>query len=264
MTKKSMLNPNNASPRLKSLTTWVAFICLVTLPTLLNAKCAEGCLKCKGNNVCQVCDAVSLYVLSEGECLKQKLEFCLLTFNLYSCLQCYPGFYTELNGKCVRNPEGVNEIKNCLVYESYTRCKTCKQYYFLGEDGKTCERIKTEPITNCTVYEKDKVCITCGDFILSTDRSRCDVPEFPDKKCMFYSNKTSCKKCKENYYLDKNYYIRHINTYYQYLATKFQQYYISQESTVNIPVCEAKTLIKNCLIPKGNHKCAQCTEPEPG
>lgn len=258
MLKGNTKHPHSANLSPLPLWTCLLLLCVLILPNPTHAKCAEGCLKCKGNNICEVCDASSLYVLSEGECLKQDLEFCMLTFNLYSCLQCYPGFYTELNGKCVREPEGVNQIKSCLVYQSYTRCKTCKQYYFLSNEGKTCERITLEPITNCTVYEKDNSCLTCGDFILSSDKSRCDAPEFPDRKCMFYSNKTSCKVCKENYYLDQNYYIRHASTYFQYLMSKFNQYFVTQESTVNVPVCEAKTLIANCLVPKGNHKCQEC------
>lgn len=223
-------------------------------------KCAEGCIKCEGNNVCSICDASSLYVLSNGECVKQSLEFCLLSFNLFSCLKCYPGFYLELNGKCVKNPESINEIPFCKEYDSFTRCKTCKQFYYLTDERQKCERITGDVIENCVVYQDNTQCKTCGDYILSSNKLRCDPPEYSDPKCMFYSEKTSCTSCKEGYYYDKNYYIRHVVDYYQLLITSYKNYYMNQESTINVQVCEKKTLIENCLEPLGNHKCALCKE----
>lgn len=233
---------------------------MLVLVHQLNGRCAEGCLKCLGNNVCSICDASSLYVMINGECVKQNLEFCLYTFNLNSCLVCYPGFYLEISGKCVKNPEGVNQIENCKEYESYTRCRTCYQYYFLTDEGRQCEKVENNPIENCIVYESNSTCKVCGDYVISSDGTRCDIPQIEDKKCMFYSDKTYCAECQDEYYLDKNFYIRHIEDFYQYIFQARFKYYINQHSLINIPVCEKKTLIQNCLIPSGNHKCELCKD----
>ena len=184
------------------------------IPVFTNQRCAEGCLKCEGNNICSVCDSASLYVMINGECIKQDLEFCLYTFNLNTCLVCYPGFYLELSGKCVKNPESVNSIDNCKEYESFTRCKSCYQYYYIIDEGRGCQKIESDPIENCIVYEADKKCKVCGDYIISSDGSRCDPPQNEDKMCMFYSDKTSCSECQDEYYYDKNYYLRHIQNFY--------------------------------------------------
>ena len=165
------------------------YLLILLFLSTIHSKCAEGCLKCEGNNICSVCDSSSLYVMTNGECVRQSLEFCLLSFNLFTCLKCYPGFYLELNGKCVKNPEGVNEIPFCKEYESFTRCKTCNQFYYLVEEGQKCERITGDVIENCIVYDTNTECKTCGDFILSTNRLRCDPPKYDDPYCMFYSEK---------------------------------------------------------------------------
>ena len=224
------------------------------------SKCAEGCLKCKGHNICEICDSSSLYVLSNGECVKQTMDFCLLTFSLKSCLMCYPGYYLERSGKCVKNPEGVNQIANCKVYDSYTRCKTCYQYYYLADAGQTCREIEGDVIENCVVYDSSSVCQVCGDYILSSQKNRCDPPKYSDKKCMFYSDKTTCRKCKDGFYFDKNFYIRNIASLYEYLTLTFKNYYYHQYSIVNVPTCEKKTLIENCEEPLGNHKCQKCAD----
>lgn len=100
--------------------------------------CSSGCLKCDGNNKCLVCDATSLYVPVEDSCKKQYLEFCLLAYEIGICTLCYPGYYLEINNRCVTNPTGPNEIQYCLEYRTFHHCKRCQKNYYLSEDNRSC------------------------------------------------------------------------------------------------------------------------------
>ena len=86
----------------------ISLILIIFFIEKLKGICASGCLKCDGNNTCLVCDATSLHVLVEETCQKQNLEFCLLAYEIGICSLCYPGYYLEVNNRCVTNPTSYN------------------------------------------------------------------------------------------------------------------------------------------------------------
>ena len=54
--------------------------------------------------------------------------------------------------------------------------------------------------------------------------------------------------------------IKNIGSLYQYIITTYKDYYYNQFSIVNVPTCQEKTMIENCVEPLGNHKCQVCKE----
>lgn len=59
------------------------------------SQCGEGCLKCSTEKVCELCDTLNAFVLSEKECLYQPVENCKL-YNLEGkCQSCISGNYLQ-------------------------------------------------------------------------------------------------------------------------------------------------------------------------
>ena len=231
----------------------------IILISQIASLCAEGCLKCNNNNRCLVCDATSLYANVNGTCVAQELEFCLLAFDLFRCAMCYEGYYLEVNNKCVSNPSGLNEIRHCEYYRSFTRCKQCRKNYYVVENGRACKRV-THIIHNCEVYRSADECEHCADSIVSNDRRSClDFPT-TEPECMFYSSETRCVECLDGYYLEPNYFVLNISSMYETLIRAFFDYQITYNSTFNFTQCQKISDITHCAYVNQNGTCNRCED----
>lgn len=219
--------------------------------------CSDGCVKCNGNNKCLICDATSLYVNVNGTCVSQDLEFCILSFDMFTCVMCFKGYYLELNNKCVSNPAGINEITNCEYYQSYTRCTQCKKNFYLANNGRACSSIAKQ-IANCEVYSAANTCLYCADSILETGGKSCTDFSTTEPRCMFYSKDTRCTSCIDGYYLEPNYFVINIISMYKTLMSAMYLYKRTYNSTFNFVQCQKILDIPNCGEINNDGTCSFC------
>jgi hypothetical protein len=222
------------------------------------AICADGCLMCDGKDTCKICDAASLYVLVKDTCIQQDLEFCMLSFNFGACAFCFDGYYLETNKKCVTNPVGVNQIKNCQRYSSFTRCAQCQKNFFLSDNNRKCSKV-VDKIQNCKVYSGNSTCSICSDSILNALGDNCNTPDRVDDNCMFYSNKTVCSSCSDGYYLNLNSYNEQIIDVYQTLVYASFDYSFTFNTVLNLPQCTIISAIPNCIQMDDKFNCLKCS-----
>ena len=104
---------------------------LAALISVTLATCNEGCLVCKSNGNCLLCDFVNAYYLNNNACFPDGSGSCKL-YQVNSlngnCLICNDGYYLDATQKCV---EVTTEILNCKSYSSSTSCSQCKAGYII-------------------------------------------------------------------------------------------------------------------------------------
>lgn len=74
----------------------------------------DGCLKINSSGVCEVCDSLSHYILSEGTCKKNVIENCLISFEKGICYQCKYNYLLSGDFLCIPLERNSHlKIKGC-------------------------------------------------------------------------------------------------------------------------------------------------------
>ena len=207
---------------------------------LQNGKCFDielrvpGC-KVQGKDICLECDKGRILHPSRERCMSDPLEDNCLNYGYLKCNQCKSGFVLNpnyflhslfgsqitldqskvrgflnsvLNGKVDNissSPCQPIEVKNCLVYEDFYKCKQCSQFFYLDLE-KNCQPFPLAQIPNCAYYLNYNECTRCNPGFLLSSRTECKAVE-PIDKCATYDNKVSanvCLTCLEGYYVAGN------------------------------------------------------------
>lgn len=94
------------------------------------------------------------------------------------------------------------EVENCLIFQTFDRCKKCTEGYFVNRKYK-CEMVPEPTIKNCRKYSSLISCLDCAQGYYLKSSEEC-TPIFPIENCFLYktdSNTSTCTRCNEEYYL---------------------------------------------------------------
>ena len=181
-----------------------AILVYLSIFTLMQSKCGDGCLRCRAPDTCLYCDLNLGYRLKSGGCEQFELLNCLYADEQGRCLACNEGFYLDkITYKCVVVvPE--SKIDNCQHYSAPKICSVCKPGHVINA-GK-CQVLETGQIDNCLYQDNAGNCLECKEnHLRSIDRKSCIVnPE--SISCASYDN-ISCLNCKEQYIYNQNAYL---------------------------------------------------------
>ena len=170
--------------------------------------CSFGCLKCRENNQCILCNANRNYFLSGFTCELKIIENCVFQNNFGKCLECSNDYYLDsLTKKCLKVPD-INLIPNCLSYKENGNCSYCKNGFYISDS--ICEAIPIA-IENCVIYQNNdfSICLEClPNFMLGYESKNC-VEIVNVNNCASYSI-LNCQECKEGYLKNSNYYLEYI------------------------------------------------------
>ena len=139
------------------------FLCIMLFFIYGVSPCAKGCLKCnESGDACLICDSASLYNLnSEGVCVLEKIDNCLMTVHTVGkseCLQCDTEMVWDVTAqKCIEVPNNI-KINGCLLYSQAGECSRCDpQYYF--KNG-VCNEAAIE-VEHCLEFSDKAFCSVC-------------------------------------------------------------------------------------------------------
>ena len=121
------------------------------------------------------------------------------------------------------------DVENCVEFETFDKCKTCKALYMVT-DTKKCLHYPEDTISNCSKFSDETTCVECtmATHYLATNscQPRTDVPE-----CETYVvGEDKCAKCKDSHYL--------ASTGLQCTARDPTTYKNCEKSKVDDDVCE--------------------------
>jgi hypothetical protein len=109
------------------------------------------------------------------------------------CDECEKGYFLNLGDR------RCTETENC--FESiYGICSQCNPGFYLNKKEEECKR-KEYPFILCKETLDGETCEKCDDDSFMAEDGQCVDSNFCS---LSYKTKTSCKECKENYYLTKN------------------------------------------------------------
>lgn len=135
-------------------------------------------------------------------CVKGLVGNCAVFETFDKCKTCDDKYYLISDGTCV--PQPAAPITNCAIYASESVCQSCNDRYFLGPGGETCVEVTDVP--NCSKYEGvSNKCSECNSktLFLNSDINQCeDRKKYPVDKCdEFTANADECSACESGYLL---------------------------------------------------------------
>lgn len=179
---------------------------LIYLIPSINASCGRyGCTEFDNTGACTECkEGYSLN--SYGECCQchSTCKTCVPSSRLYpdDCLSCYDGFVLgeidyDGGSYCYRC-----SLSNCAVCETLTKCKSCKDGYYLSngqciqcyENCKTCRGTSSSDCTGC--YD--------GYYLFSPDSGSKKYCQRCEDNCLQCTDENGCQECAEGFYKDSN------------------------------------------------------------
>ena len=171
-----------------------------------NGKCPQYCKHCQENKICLRCaegfgrkletdksikcyeleEFIEGYYQNDEEVYIKCIDNCIICIDAKSCGKCANKFFYS-NNKCVKMPEGMETIENCLQYNNEGVCTKCEYGYGFNQDDKNnCLKIEEYFLNH---YTKDEI----SYFPCSSKNNNCT-------KC--YYNKTEfrvvCTLCVNN------------------------------------------------------------------
>lgn len=237
---------------------------LLALVQMNISQCSNGCLSCKSDNTCILCDSTTGYYLDSATCLLDATGNCLFyeaNTATGACLICFNGFYIGDNQKCVKIQD---TIDFCEGYQSEGVCNDCQTGYVV--EGSICKKLD-DPIANCKRHDPSDLtkCLRCEDnFILGIGRESC----FQDtelRNCTQFSF-IECAECTngtishENAYLDnfssliQSSNVTLLNSLvYDYLFGSIDQVIVGECAPVNIPNCAEFEDASSCKVCEPNY-----------
>lgn len=187
---------------------FIEIFLIILIINKIKNNCNFGCLKCKENNQCLLCNANKNYFLSGFTCELKIIENCEFQNNFGKCLKCVTDYYLDsLTKKCLKVPD-TNLIANCLSYTENGNCSFCKNGFYISDS--ICEAIPIA-IENCLVYQDDdfSICLECiPGYMLDYESKNC-VKIISISNCATYSI-LNCQECKNGYLKNSNYYLEYI------------------------------------------------------
>ena len=177
------------------------------------AVCKEGFRPSRDSQACVPVPKIdNCRHYSDVLCVKCKQSYAITPNNyIYSLTDTPPGTSASTAGfvELLSNSQThllrscrFSQIDNCVVYENFSRCKTCKENYFLSSEGR-CVIFPTDSIVNCEVYVAAFVCGQCSQGYYLADKVSC-LAVTPLDNCQLYNTTTSksqCSECLPTHYL---------------------------------------------------------------
>jgi hypothetical protein len=186
-----------------------------------------SCVSYLSEDLCQQCD--SGYFLENNQCLQfNTLEGCAFHTNRV-CTSCQDGYifdsslnffslqdnkisddiYQFTNKKAFWSQENnlstsctIGKIKNCVKYDTISKCKECKENYLLTEDFQ-CEHSPESPILNCKEYLNATFCLKCNNGFYLTNSTTCQEAT-PIEYCKETAvDEDKCSECEKAYTLNE-------------------------------------------------------------
>lgn len=218
--------------------------------------CTTGCLKCdRPNNKCLYCDNANLYIVENNQCIAVDYKGCMSYSVNGRCLQCQPNMYLDpKNNICMDVPKD-NQISNCTSNSAVDKCSLCAKDYYLVENQ--CLPVP-KLIDGCELYKPgfSEICLSCNkNYTISRDQKLCIKKDDPTT-CLYYKS-VQCKKCKDGYYQDKNYYLDNILVLNTTDSRENLKNWILGKATTGFSDCR-KTNITNCDVFTDYKGCKTC------
>jgi len=218
--------------------------------------CTTGCLKCdRPSNKCLYCDNANLFIVENSQCIAVDYKGCVSYSVNGRCLQCQPNMYLDpKNNICIDVPKD-SQIPNCIANSAPDKCSLCAKDYYLVENQCL---LVPKLIDGCELYKPgfSEICLACNkDYTISRDQKICIKKEDP-ATCLYYKN-VQCKKCKEGYYQDKNYYLNSILALNSTDSREILRNWILGKATTGFSDCR-KTNITNCEVFNDFKSCKTC------
>jgi len=171
-----------------------------TLRTVSDANCATYD---KLADECDVCNAGYLISSDNKSCEKliAGIPYCAVYSDDVTCKYCYDNRLVS-NNQCVKM---TTPVANCSVHSAENVCLTCNDNYFLGgtTTASTCTLITAK---NCLTYQTASRCASCNNFFklvnITSNGSvtRIDCEAFTLANCEFTNSTGTCKYCYYPYY----------------------------------------------------------------
>ena len=159
----------------------------------------SNCLKYDNDtNDCKICN--EKHILKNQQCKLGTIEGCKNyhdsdTDDLEICTFCENDRYLN-NNKCEKH----DEIVGCILYDFVQKnfCLQCNKNSFLIYHKNFCKEVDTK-IDNCENYSKKTTCEKCKENYFLENNKCFLIPE--SSNCDDFSNFSGCSKCKDGFIL---------------------------------------------------------------
>ena len=162
----------------------------------------ENCNGYSSETVCTSC--LAGFYLKENACLQvtTTIADCETYDSESTCAKCISGHFPTSNTRCDEHDPDL--VPNCEVFESFEKCKTCKDTFILNTESKLCEE---SGIAHCLTATRGSpnLCQVCDSgYFPSSNRQTCESPSVLIDNCLDYETQTKCKKCNNLHILSLN------------------------------------------------------------
>ena len=215
--------------------------------------CLEGtikdCAKFENfNNACTLCD--NQFYLDGTECKAHDLipgcdRYHPTIKNV--CMDCnYKTYLFENENKCTR----VDNIDDCVIYKSQTKCRECKENFYVNDEG-LCMSI---PVNEHCRKRNGNKCGVCNADLVLEDGACKDPLDYIVNQCEMDNvdgttsfDDSKCFKCKENTF-----------------PVDYSDSYVCVEGNYMMKLMDSEALIDHCLHynkqADGEYACHKCDD----
>ena len=176
---------------------------------------------------------------------------------------CKENYYVNISDGSCGEVTVDDQVANCKMYDSNTRCTECSDNYVLDSEG-VCSAF-SEGVKDCLLPKEsdNNFCITCKPGkLLSTDGKECLDP--PSGDCSSYKN-AQCIECNDGYVLNPNNYTQSISKYLtsndgkETLNKSLRSFLIKDLTYMDKNICTNPT-VSNCSKFSKFNECEICQD----